>query len=128
MLFRVRHLLSRVGGQFRDFSGTITFDQAHPEASRVEFTIKTASIDTSVADRDTHLRSDDFFAVDTSPEITFVSDRVVPTGAGTFTVGGTLTIRRHWAAHRAARYLPRRGEGSVGQREDGVRGVDPDQP
>jgi polyisoprenoid-binding protein YceI len=91
--FRVRHLLSRVGGQFREFGGSITFDPERPEASRVEVSIKTASIDTSAADRDTHLKSDDFFAIETHPEITFVSDRVVSTGRDTFTVGGTLSIR-----------------------------------
>ena len=91
--FRVRHLLSRVGGQFRDFAGSIVFDPAHRDASRVEFSIRSASIDTAVADRDAHLRSDDFFAVETHPAITFVSDRVVPADADTFTVGGTLTIR-----------------------------------
>ena len=93
VLFRVRHLLSRVGGQFRDFAGTIVFDPAHLEASHVEFAIKAASIDTSVADRDAHLRSDDFFAVDKHPEITFASDRIVRTGDGTFTVSGMLTVR-----------------------------------
>src|SRR5688572_20083852 len=93
VLFRVRHLLSRVGGQFRDFAGMIVFDPGHLEASSVEFAIQAASIDTSVADRDAHLRSDDFFAVDTHPEITFASDRVVRTGTDTFTVSGTLTIR-----------------------------------
>jgi len=91
--FRVRHLLSRVGGQFRDFAGTIVFDANHLETSRVEFAIQAASIDTSVADRDAHLRSDDFFAVDKYPEITFASDRVVRTGTDTFTVSGMLTIR-----------------------------------
>jgi polyisoprenoid-binding protein YceI len=93
VLFRVRHLLSRVGGQFRDFAGTIVFDAEHLEASRVEFVIQAASIDTSVTDRDAHLRSDDFFAVDKHPEITFVSDRVVRTGTDTFTVSGVLTLR-----------------------------------
>lgn len=91
--FRVRHLLSRVGGQFRDFAGTMTFDPARPEASRVEVSIDAGSIDTAVADRDAHLKSDDFFAVETYPAITFVSDRVVSTGADTFTVAGTLTLR-----------------------------------
>ncbi len=93
VLFRVRHLLSRVGGQFRDFAGTIQFDPAHPEQSKVEVTIEAASIDTSVADRDTHLKSEDFFAVDKYPQLTFVSDKVVSTGADAFTVSGTLTIR-----------------------------------
>jgi polyisoprenoid-binding protein YceI len=93
VLFRVRHLLSRVGGQFRDFAGTLVFDPEHLEASGVEFAIQAASIDTSVADRDAHLRSDDFFAVDKHPEITYASDRVVRTGTDTFTVSGTLTMR-----------------------------------
>ena len=93
VLFRVRHLLSRVGGQFREFTRAIAFDPEHPEASSVEFAIQAASIDTSVADRDAHLRSDDFFAVDSHPEITFASDRAVRTGTDTFTVSGTLTIR-----------------------------------
>lgn len=93
VLFRVRHLLSRVGGQFRDFAGTIAFDPEHPEASSVKFAIQAASIDTAVADRDAHLRSDDFFAVEKYPEITFASDRVVRTGSDTFTVSGTLTMR-----------------------------------
>jgi polyisoprenoid-binding protein YceI len=93
VLFRVRHLLSRVGGQFRDFEGTIVFDPARVEDSRVEFSIDAGSIDTAVADRDAHLKSDDFFAVATHPRITFVSEKVVPTGARTFTVHGTLAMR-----------------------------------
>jgi polyisoprenoid-binding protein YceI len=91
--FRVRHLLSRVGGQFRTFDGTIAFDPAQPERARVNVTIDAASIDTGVADRDAHLRSDDFFAVDTHPRMTFVSDQVTKTGDGSFAVAGTLTIR-----------------------------------
>ncbi len=93
VLFRVRHLLSRVSGQFRDFSGTIVFDPAHPESSRVDFRIKTDSIDTAVADRDAHLRSDDFFAVEKYPEITFASTGVKSSGPDSFVVSGTLTIR-----------------------------------
>jgi polyisoprenoid-binding protein YceI len=91
--FRVRHLLSRVSGQFKDFTGEIVFDPDLPEASRVNVRIDAASIDTGVSDRDTHLRSNDFFAVEQYPELTFVSDRVVRSGADTFTVRGTLTIR-----------------------------------
>jgi polyisoprenoid-binding protein YceI len=82
-----------VGGQFKDFSGEIFFDPDRPEASNVNVRIDAASIDTGVADRDAHLRSDDFFAVETHPHLTFVSDRVVKTDAETFTVYGTLTIR-----------------------------------
>jgi polyisoprenoid-binding protein YceI len=93
VLFRVRHLMSRVTGHFRDFSGTITYDPANLGASKVEFAIKSASIDTNVADRDTHLRSADFFDVEKFPELTFVSSQVVAAGVDGFTVTGTLTIR-----------------------------------
>ena len=44
-------------------------------------------------DRDTHLRSDDFFAVGTYPKLAFTSSRVVKTGDDTYDVVGTLTIR-----------------------------------
>jgi len=91
--FRVRHLLSRVGGQFKDFTGEIVFDPDRLEASRVNVLIYAASIDTGVSDRDVHLRSDDFFAVDKYPHLAFVSDRIVRTGADSFTVHGTLTVR-----------------------------------
>ena len=91
--FRVRHLLSRVGGQFKDFTGQIAFDPDRPEASSVNVQIEAASIDTGVPDRDAHLRSDDFFAVEKYPQLTFVSDRVVRTAAESFRVYGTLAIR-----------------------------------
>jgi polyisoprenoid-binding protein YceI len=91
--FRVRHLLSRVGGQFKDFTGEIVFDADRPEASSVNVRIDAASIDTGVPDRDAHLRSDDFFAVEKHPQLTFVSDRFVRTGAESFMLHGTLTIR-----------------------------------
>jgi polyisoprenoid-binding protein YceI len=91
--FRVRHLLSRVGGQFKDFTGQIAFDPDRPEASSVSVQIEAASIDSSVPDRDAHLRSDDFFAVEKYPQLTFVSDRVVRSEADSFRVHGTLTIR-----------------------------------
>ena len=91
--FRVRHLLSRVGGQFKDFSGEVVFDPDRLDASRVNVRIDAASIDTGVSDRDAHLRSDDFFAVEKYPALTFVSDRIVRTDVGSFTAHGTLTIR-----------------------------------
>jgi polyisoprenoid-binding protein YceI len=91
--FRVRHLLSRVSGEFKNFSGEIELDPGNLEASSVTIRIDAASIDTGVKDRDAHLRSDDFFAVETHPELTFASDRIVSTGDGRFLVHGTLTIR-----------------------------------
>src|SRR4029453_17055774 len=59
--FQIRHLVSKVRGGFDVFAGTIQFDRANPANSSVEFAIATASIDTAVPDRDSHLRSADFF-------------------------------------------------------------------
>ncbi len=91
--FQVRHLITRVRGRFTDFDGTIVFDESRLAGASVSITIKAASIDTSEPDRDTHLRSADFFSVDEHPTITFASRRVQPTGARTFDVTGELTIR-----------------------------------
>lgn len=91
--FQVRHLLTKVRGRFSDFAGTVEFDEAHPEQSSIDFTIQTASIDTNEPDRDTHLRSADFFDVEQHPSMTFKSDGVTPAGNRQFDVRGTLTIR-----------------------------------
>src|SRR5260221_12405269 len=79
--FQVRHLVTKVRGRFTDFSGTIQFDEAHPEQSSVSLSINTASIDTGVADRDAHLRSDDFFSAEKHPTITFNSSAVTKQSA-----------------------------------------------
>jgi len=91
--FQVRHLLTKVRGRFSDFSGTITYDEAHPENASVAIAIQAASIDTNEANRDTHLRSDDFFATDKYPTLEFTSTRIVPAGSDRFDVTGDLTIR-----------------------------------
>ena len=91
--FQVRHLLSRVRGRFTDLSGTIDFDQDTPTASSVAFSIRTASIDTNQPDRDAHLRSDDFFAVEKYPTLTFASTAITARGPQQYDVTGVLTIR-----------------------------------
>lgn len=91
--FQVRHLLTKVRGQFAEFDGTIEMNPADPAASSVEFTVKVASIDTDVADRDQHLRSEDFFHVEKYPEITFESTKITKTGDNTYAVTGDLTMR-----------------------------------
>jgi polyisoprenoid-binding protein YceI len=90
--FQIRHFASKVRGRFTDFGGTIQADPSKPETSSVAFTIKTASIDTSVADRDKDLRSSNFFDAEKYPEITFKSTKIVPAGKDKFDVTGTLTI------------------------------------
>jgi polyisoprenoid-binding protein YceI len=91
--FQVRHIVSNVGGKFRDFAGTIRVDRVKPESSSVEFTIQAASIDTSEAKRDEHLKSPDFFDVANQPTITFKSTAVKPTGKDAYEVTGNLTMR-----------------------------------
>jgi polyisoprenoid-binding protein YceI len=91
--FQVRHLLTKVRGRFSEFAGTVLFDQDHPEQSSASLTIDARSVDTGTTDRDNHLRSDDFFAVDTYPTLTFKSTRVVKTGDDSYDVAGTLTVR-----------------------------------
>lgn len=71
--FQVRHIVSQVKGHFNDFSGTIDYDPKHPEKTKVDATIQIASIDTGNEDRDGHLKSPDFFGVETHPTITFKS-------------------------------------------------------
>ncbi len=92
-VFQIRHFVTKVRGRFTDFSGTVQFDEANIEQSKVSLTINVASIDTGTADRDTHLKSDDFFSVDKFPTLTFVSSRVVKKNAEDFEVVGTFTIR-----------------------------------
>ena len=76
--FTVRHLVTNVRGRFNDYAATIRMDTANPEASSVEFRVKAASIDTANADRDTHLRSADFFDIEKYPEIVFRSTAIRP--------------------------------------------------
>jgi polyisoprenoid-binding protein YceI len=91
--FQVRHLgISNVRGHFDDFEGSININREKPEASSVEFTIKAASINTSDADRDKHLRSPDFFDVEKFPTIGFKSSKVASKGTNNYEVTGTLTI------------------------------------
>jgi polyisoprenoid-binding protein YceI len=91
--FSTRHaMVTTVRGAFTDFSGEAVVDTENPAASKVTVTIKSASIDTGVADRDGHLRSADFFDAETYPEITFVSTDVVRDGDD-WTITGDLTIK-----------------------------------
>jgi polyisoprenoid-binding protein YceI len=78
-------------GIFRDFNGTLDFDPAHPERSRIEITVQAPSIDTKNETRDNVVRSDDFLDVARYPTLSFVSRSVNQEG-GRWFVTGDLTI------------------------------------
>jgi polyisoprenoid-binding protein YceI len=91
--FKVRHLMvSNVKGVFGKVQGTVNVDEQDLTKSSVSVTIDTASIDTGVAKRDTHLRSPDFLDVAKFPAMTFVSTHVAKKGAGGLSVTGNLTL------------------------------------
>jgi polyisoprenoid-binding protein YceI len=92
--FGIRHfMVATVRGVFREVSGTVRYDPAHPEATEIRVDIPTASIDTRVPQRDEHLRAADFFDAETYPTITFRSTRARVDGANVLEVFGDLTIR-----------------------------------
>lgn len=92
--FVARHaMVTKVRGNFNEFEGSGYFDAEHPENSTVELTIKAESIDTRNADRDGHLKSNDFFDMENYPELHFVSTSVEAVGTDEFRVTGDLTIK-----------------------------------
>jgi polyisoprenoid-binding protein YceI len=92
--FSVRHLgLSTVRGVFTESDAMIIFPDAGLSEMQAEATIQAASVNTNEADRDTHLRSADFFDADNHPTITFSDLNVVSVDGSEFTLEGDLTIR-----------------------------------
>ncbi len=91
--FEVRHLLSKVRGNFSEFQGTIHFNAEDPEQSRVEFFITAESINTDLEKRDNHLRSKEFFWVEKYPQISFRSSKIEVIDDDLYNVTGTLSIR-----------------------------------
>jgi polyisoprenoid-binding protein YceI len=92
--FAVKHMMiSTVRGRFRDLEGAVHIDEEDPTKSWVTASIDAASVDTSVADRDTHLRSDDFLNAEKYPRLTFRSTRVERVDDEHWKVIGDLAIR-----------------------------------
>jgi polyisoprenoid-binding protein YceI len=90
--FAVKHLgIATVRGVFKEFEGTLEVGEDLASA-KARGTVKTASIDTSEAARDEHLRGSDFFDAESYPEITFESTSIESTGADEWKVVGDLTI------------------------------------
>ena len=89
--FTARHLMiSKVRGRFTDFSGVVTIAE-DPLQSHVEATVDLGSVNTSDEQRDAHLKSADFFNVDTHPHMIFSSTSIKPDGDD-YIMTGDLTV------------------------------------
>jgi polyisoprenoid-binding protein YceI len=92
--FKVKHMMiSNVKGHFPKITGNLTIDESGHANSRVEATIDAASIETRDAQRDAHLKSEDFFHVEKFPALTFRSTSINRVGDGELSVEGDLSIR-----------------------------------
>ncbi len=91
--FRVKHMMiSNVRGQFTGVNGSLSYDPASLEKSHIEASVDVATINTHDTQRDTHLKSPDFFDAEKFPALTFRSSRVTRRADGTLVVAGPLTI------------------------------------
>jgi polyisoprenoid-binding protein YceI len=91
--FAAKHaMVVSVRGQFKVYSGEVHLDEANPSNSRISIKIDTGSVDTGNVDRDTHLRSADFFNVEVYPSIVFTSTKVEKVDDDVYTLIGDLSI------------------------------------
>ena len=91
--FHIKHLgYSWLVGRFNTFSGEFSYDEANPEAAKVAVTIDTTSIDSNHAERDKHLRDEEFLNVDKFPQASFVSTAYRDLGNGKGELEGDLTL------------------------------------
>lgn len=87
--FKVRHMMiSNVKGNFNNFTATLETEDDTFKNSKVKATLQTDSVDTNNADRDTHLKSAEFFNVEANPEITFESDSLNNEITGNLMING----------------------------------------
>jgi polyisoprenoid-binding protein YceI len=92
--FKVKHLMiSNVMGNFRDFEGQVTTNGNDLSTANISFSLNSASVDTEMADRDTHLKSADFFDVGNYPKITFIGSGLKDLGDDMYELTGNLVIK-----------------------------------
>jgi len=92
--FKVKHLMiSNVLGNFKQFEGEVLTDGDRFENAAVRLSIDAASVDTEIADRDTHLKSADFFDAEKYPKLIFSDAKIEDLGDDTFEMKGNLTIK-----------------------------------
>jgi len=92
--FKVKHLMiSYVTGNFREFEGQVTTNGNDLSTAVISFSLNSASIDTEMADRDTHLKSADFFDAGNYPRITFSGSGLKDLGDDMYELSGDLIIK-----------------------------------
>lgn len=92
-LFKIKHYgASNFYGMFKSVTGTVDYDPANPEASKVAVRIDAATVDTRAENRDTHVKSPDFLDVKQFPTIEFKSKKVMALGGDRFEIVGDLTL------------------------------------
>ena len=91
--FHIKHLgYSWLVGRFNTFEGEFSYDENNPQAARITVNIDPASVDSNHAERDKHLRDEDFLDVDKFPKAGFVSTGYRETGDGKGELQGELTL------------------------------------
>jgi polyisoprenoid-binding protein YceI len=92
--FVARHaMVTKVRGAFEEFEGTAQLDFEDPTKSTASLTFQVASINTNNAQRDEHLRTNDFFDAPTYPTATFTSTSVSKIDDETYEMVGDLTLK-----------------------------------
>jgi len=91
--FKLKHMFTYAKGDFKDFSGSFSFDEKTGALSNIDFKIKVSSIDTNNGKRDEHLKSPDFFEVEKYPEITFKAEKIKKIGKTKYSIQGPLTMK-----------------------------------
>lgn len=92
--FKVKHLvISTVTGTFKVFGGSLESNGDDFEGAKIDFSVDIQSIETNNADRDAHLKSDDFFSAEKFPAMNFVSTSLKKISGSDYELTGDLTIR-----------------------------------
>jgi polyisoprenoid-binding protein YceI len=95
VVFKIGHVgASDFFGRFNNITGVLKFDEENLKESSVRAVVKATSVDTNSADRDGHIRSDEFLNAEAHPELVFEAKGFEKTDKkDTYTVKGKLTFR-----------------------------------